>query len=164
MIGKTDPTKSGKGGLWPAFTIVWGDDGHIHHNQLYYLWDRMKRILAPAVTLLFVVVLLAPSLVLLEFKMDQARIARELCVQRDLVGEMRSCHGECQLSKRFKALEEESQAGFPTERVQVRYEPVVDFAPAPKPVIAQVTDLVLPDPVLHLSDGFGARVEHVPRG
>jgi len=124
----------------------------------------MKRILAPVVCLLFAVVLLAPSLVLLQFKVDQARIAAELCVQRDLMEDMRSCHGECQLTKRFKALEEESQAGFPSERVQVRYEPVVDFAPVPKPIIAQVTDLLLPDPVFHLSDGFGACVEHVPRG
>jgi hypothetical protein len=124
----------------------------------------MERILAPVVSLLFAVVLLAPSLVLLQFKIDQSRIARELCVQRDLMEDMRSCHGECQLSKRFKALEEESQAGFPSERVQVRYEPVVDIAPAPRSIIAQVTDLVLPDPVFHLSDGFGACVEHVPRG
>jgi hypothetical protein len=124
----------------------------------------MKRLLAPVVCLLFAAVLLAPSLVLLQFKVDQSRIARELCVQRDLMADMRSCHGECQLTKRFKALEEESQAGFPSERVQVRYEPVVDVAPEPKTIIAQVTDLVLPHPVFHLSDGFGACVEHVPRG
>lgn len=132
--------------------------------DVHYICLGMKRILAPVVCLLFAMVLLAPSLVLLQFKVDQSRIARELCVQRDLMEDMRSCHGECQLSKRFKALEEESQAGFPSERVQVRYEPVVDFAPVPKAIIAQVTDLVLPDPVFLLSDGFGACVEHVPRG
>jgi len=132
--------------------------------DVHYICLGMKRILAPVVCLLFAVVLLAPSLVLLQFKVDQSRIARELCVQRDLMEDMRSCHGECQLSKRFKALEEESQAGFPSERVQVRYEPVVDFASVPKAIIAQVTDLLLPEPVFHLSDGFGAGVEHVPRG
>jgi len=132
--------------------------------DVHYICLGMKRILAPVVCLLFAVVLLAPSLVLLQFKVDQSRIARELCVQRDLMEDMRSCHGECQLSKRFKALEEESQAGFPSERVQVRYEPVVDFASVPKAIIAQVSDLLLPEPVFLLSDGFGAGVEHVPRG
>lgn len=138
--------------------------GHTCCSKVGYFCSGMERILAPVVCLLFAAVLLAPSLVLLQFKVDQSRIARELCVQRDLMEDMRSCHGECQLSKRFKALEEESLVGFPSERVQVRYEPVVDFAPVPKPIIAQVTDLVLPDPVFLLSDGSGERVEHVPRG
>jgi hypothetical protein len=114
--------------------------------------------------LVFAAVLLAPSFVLLQFKVDQARIARELCIQRELMEGMRSCHGECQLSKRFKALEERSEAGFPAERVQVRYEPVVDIAPTPKSIVRQVTDLLMPEPGFLLSEGFGKRVEHVPRG
>lgn len=122
----------------------------------------MRRLLAPFIVTLFVTALLAPSIVLLQFKVDQARIARELCVQRELMEGMRTCHGECQLSKRFKALEEESEAGFPAERVQVRYEPVVDLAPPAMDPIVQMTDLVLPDPVFLLAEGFGKTVEHVP--
>jgi len=124
----------------------------------------MTRITGPLLALLFAVVLCAPSLVLLEFQLERARIERELCVQREVVGEMRTCHGECQLSKRFKALEAEAEAGFPAERVQVRYEPVVDFAPSPAPLVALETELVPRGPVFRLSAGFGRGVEHVPRG
>jgi len=124
----------------------------------------MKRFTGPLLALLFAVVLCAPSLVLLEFQLERARIERELCVQREVVGEMRTCHGECQLSKRFRALEEEAETGFPAERVQVRYEPVMDPAPAPRPLFAPVTEMVQRDPVFHLSAGFGERVEHVPKG
>ena len=124
----------------------------------------MARWSVPFLLALFLGALGAPTLVLVDFHLERAAIERELCIQREVIEEMRTCHGECQLSKRFKALEEKSQAGFPAERVQVRYEPVIDFAPVPKPIFALVTDLVPSDPVFHLSDGFGVRVEHVPRG
>ncbi len=124
----------------------------------------MKRILAPMVGLLFAAMLLAPSVVLFQFKLDQQRIAKELCVQRDLMEDMRSCHGECQLSKRFKALEQEAEAGFPAESMQVRYEPVVDLGAPPVLILPLVTDLVSGQPVFALSEGFGKLTEHIPRG
>ena len=124
----------------------------------------MRRALAPLVGFLFIVVLLAPSLVLLQFQVDRARIERELCVQRDRMEGMRTCHGECQLSKRFKALEAEAEEGFPAERVQVRYEPIVDALPSLANIVVPVSDRELPDPVYHLAEGFGSCVEHVPRG
>lgn len=123
----------------------------------------MRRVLAPFVGFLFAVVLLAPTLVLLQFQVDRARIERELCVQRDLMEDMRTCHGECQLSKRFKALEAEAEAGFPAERVQVRYEPVVDVLPSYAPRVVTLSDRDLPDPVFQLAEGFSSSVEHVPR-
>ncbi len=124
----------------------------------------MKRILAPLVGLLFAAMLLAPSVVLFQFKLDQQRIAKELCVQRDLMEDMRSCHGECQLSKRFKALEQEAEAGFPAESMQVRYEPVVDLGAPPVLILPLVTDLFSGQPVFALSEGFGKLAEHIPRG
>lgn len=124
----------------------------------------MKRIIAPLIGLVFAAMLLAPSMVLLQFTVDQERIAKELCVQRDLMEDMRSCHGECQLSKRFKSLEQESEAGFPSERMQVRYEPVVDLGAAPVVILPLVTDLLSAQPIYFLSEGFGKRTEHVPRG
>jgi len=124
----------------------------------------MRHVIAPVVGLLFAVMLLAPSIVLLQFQVDRARIERELCVQRDLIEGMRTCHGECQLSKRFKALEAEAEAGFPAERVQVRYEPVVDLQSPTTTILMPVIDRVMPDPEFLLSEGFGKRVEHVPRG
>jgi len=108
--------------------------------------------------------LLAPSLVLLQFQVGRARIERELCVQRDVMKGMRTCHGECQLSKRLEALEVQAEAGFPAERVQVRYEPVVDSAPLPRTIIVRSEDREMPEPVLLLAEGFGQCVEHVPRG
>jgi hypothetical protein len=123
----------------------------------------MRRTLAPVVSLLFLAALLMPSVVLLQFKLDQARIEKELCVQREVIDEMRTCHGECQLTKRFKALEQEAEAGFPAERVQVRYEPVVDVAPEAAVLLAPVTDRVMPDPLFRTSDGHGRGTDHVPR-
>lgn len=124
----------------------------------------MNRILSSVLGVLFVAAVIAPSLVLLQFQVDRARIERELCVQRDLMEGMRTCHGECQLSKRFKALEAEAEAGFPAERVQVRYEPVVDLQSPTTTILMPVIDRVMPDPEFLLSEGFGKRVEHVPRG
>lgn len=123
----------------------------------------MKQLFGPLLALVFAAALLAPSGVLLQFKLDQARIAKELCVQRELMEEMRTCHGECQLSKRFKALEQDAEAGFPAERIQIRYEPVVDLEESslvlPEPLIQVMT----PSSLFPISDGFGASVEHVPR-
>mgnify|MGYP006910948443 CR=1 FL=1 len=52
-------------------------------------------------------------------------IERELCVQRAVMADMRTCHGECQLSKRFKALEHRAASEFPAERIESRFEPNV---------------------------------------
>lgn len=80
---------------------------------------------AASLFVLMVGLLLAPALVLLEFTLDRERIARELCVQREVVEEMRTCHGECQLSKRLRALEHAADAPFPMERIELRFEPLV---------------------------------------
>lgn len=122
----------------------------------------MRRIIAPFSLLLFLVVLLAPSIVLLQFKVDQARIARELCVQRELMEGMRTCHGECQLSKRLMALEEEAEAGFPADRVKVRLEPVVDFLPAAKMSITAYAELAPSCFAYRLLAGHGHIAEPVP--
>lgn len=122
----------------------------------------MRCLLAPLVALLFTAVFMAPSIVLLQFKIDQARIERELCVQRERMEGMRTCHGECQLSKRFRALEQEAGAGFPADRVQVRFEPVVDFAPLPRPIIALRSELLMAEPSYRLCAGYGPTMEPVP--
>ncbi|MBX2980533.1 MAG: hypothetical protein KF905_14690 [Flavobacteriales bacterium] len=123
----------------------------------------MKQLFAPLIALVFAAALLAPSGVLLQFKLDQARIAKELCVQRELMEDMRTCHGECQLSKRFKALEQDAEAGFPAERIQIRYEPVVDLEKSPLVLPEPLIQVMKPAPLFPISDGFGASVEHVPR-
>lgn len=109
-------------------------------------------------------VMLAPAAILLEFLVDRARIERELCVQRDVVDAMRTCHGECQLTKRFKALEREAEAGFPVERIQTRYEPQICFEKKSATVVLVDAERSFP-PVTHLLlQGVPTNMEHVPRG
>jgi hypothetical protein len=82
--------------------------------------------------------------VLLEFHVHRASIERELCVQRDMVEAMRTCHGECQLTKRFRALEQEADAGFPVERIQVRFEPQIPLGGISHRVILTAFDRRFP--------------------
>ena len=113
---------------------------------------------------LFLGLMLAPLAVLLEFHVHRATIERELCVQRDVVDAMRTCHGECQLSKRFKALEKQADANFPSDRIELRLEPQV-------PVHAQGMNWIIDGtdrdfPAIHQRTLNGVRVpkDHVPRG
>jgi hypothetical protein len=124
----------------------------------------MKRVLAPLVALLFAVVLLAPSIVLLEFHVDRARIERELCVQRELMEDMRTCHGECQLSKRFKALEQEAEAGFPAERIQTRYEPQISVEDRSASIVLVEIDRIFAPTTDRLLAGVRSCADPVPRG
>lgn len=85
----------------------------------------MRGAFAAAVLFVLGLVHMAPLAVLVQFHADRAYIERELCVQREVVEEMRTCHGECQLSKRFRALEHKAGQSFPTERIEHRFEPKV---------------------------------------
>jgi hypothetical protein len=83
----------------------------------------MRRFFAASVILVLGLVHLAPLAVLIQFHVDRAYIERELCVQREVMAEMRTCHGECQLSKRFRALEQQANDEFPMERIETRFDP-----------------------------------------
>lgn len=124
----------------------------------------MPRITGPLVALLFSVVLCAPSLMVLRFQVRQAYIERELCVQREVMAEMRTCHGECHISKQFRALEREAQAGFPGERIQVRHEPVVLLSAAAPMIVRAAIELSFPRTVAAVAEGHAGGVEPVPRG
>jgi hypothetical protein len=93
---------------------------------------------------LFVGLLLAPLAVLLEFQIHRDSIERELCVQRDVMESMRTCHGECQLAKRFKALEQESETEFPSDRIEVRLEPRVPISENVAELRRDASDRVFP--------------------
>lgn len=84
----------------------------------------MRRSFASVLLLVLAVVQLAPLVVLLQFHVDRAHIERDLCVQRARMAEMRTCHGECQLSKRFRALEHHAEQEFPMKRIESRFEPL----------------------------------------
>ncbi|MDX9752197.1 MAG: hypothetical protein RBT71_14045 [Flavobacteriales bacterium] len=111
----------------------------------------------------FAAVVAAPGVLFVRFEARRGYIERELCVQRDVMEGMRTCHGECVLAKQYKALEHEAEEGFPVERM-VRYEPVAGPEEEAGAFVLPVVPVCWADtdPVLH--DGFGGRVEHVPRG
>lgn len=46
--------------------------------------------------------LLVPACIVVDFLVDQDRIAKELCVQRLVPDDMRTCHGDCYLSQKLK--------------------------------------------------------------
>ncbi|MFZ1333576.1 MAG: hypothetical protein WAR83_15385 [Flavobacteriales bacterium] len=122
----------------------------------------MVRASGIAVLLMFVGMLVAPFAVLVEFHVHRAQIEKELCVQRDVVDAMRTCHGECQLSKRFNALEQESQQEFPVERISVRSEPQVLVARAPIALFFTAEQRMFPSVDATLSNGFPPASEPVP--
>lgn len=74
----------------------------------------------------FSIMTLAPTLFVAHFMARRAYVERELCIQRGVAAEMRTCHGECHLGKQLRALEQEAEQGFPAERIDFRIEPAVE--------------------------------------
>ena len=60
------------------------------------------RAIPSAVLCVFLAHLLVPACIVVDFLIDQDRIAKELCVQRLVPDDMRTCHGDCYLSKKLK--------------------------------------------------------------
>jgi len=113
--------------------------------------------------LYFTAVVAAPAAVYVAWELRRDHIMRELCVQRDVVDGMRTCHGECVLAKRYKALEREAQEGFPAERV-VRFEPVTELDEERSMIVLPVQRIHWTEPGAWTLDGFGDAVDHVPKG
>lgn len=67
----------------------------------------------------FLAVTLAPAWIVADFMVERDRIERELCVQRMVPDEQRTCHGECCLMKRLEKSGEREQ-NLPTELRAVR--------------------------------------------
>ncbi|MBK8498577.1 MAG: hypothetical protein IPL52_07100 [Flavobacteriales bacterium] len=113
------------------------------------------------VPILFAVAV-APSLYLLQFQVRRAYIERELCVQRDVMAGMRTCHGECQLSKKFRALEQEAAKDFPAERLGFRTAPMLLQAFAVRVPSADSSDRCFPPFIAGEEHGFHSPAEPVP--
>jgi hypothetical protein len=113
---------------------------------------------------MFTGMLFAPAGILLEFHIHRAQIEKELCVQRDVFEGMRTCHGECQLSKRFKALEMAADESFPVDRIELRLEPQVPVDAAEVVCLLSELDRVFPQLHRRTLSGFRISKEHVPRG
>jgi hypothetical protein len=122
----------------------------------------MQRLLFASMAVIFTVMVLMPSVVLLRFQVRRAYVERELCVQRAIAGDMRTCHGECHLSKQLKALEREADGKFPQERFKERYEPI---SPVAEVAVAPIMSTVLrhfPYWRADLSKGHPQQEEGVP--
>lgn len=75
--------------------------------------------LAKILLLHFLAVTFAPGWIVGDFMLERGRIERELCVQRMVPDDLRSCHGECQLSKRLESCEQRAE-NLPNELKAVR--------------------------------------------
>ncbi|MBL0043747.1 MAG: hypothetical protein IPP33_04820 [Flavobacteriales bacterium] len=66
----------------------------------------------------------APAIIVGEFLVDRDRITRELCVQRLVPEEMRTCHGNCYLSKTLRKVDQQERT-LPDELRSMRLPEVV---------------------------------------
>jgi|GEM_PF-1045423 hypothetical protein len=110
----------------------------------------------------FMAIALSPALLFVQFQLRRDYIERELCVQREVVEEMRTCHGDCFLAKRYKALEREAEKGFPADRL-VRFEPLMAEMERDHLIIVPDRRLQRHDPERPVISGFARWVDHVPR-
>lgn len=62
----------------------------------------------------FLAVTFAPAWIVADFMLERSRIEQELCVQRMVPDDLRTCHGECQLSRRLKNVDQR-EANLPNE-------------------------------------------------
>lgn len=122
----------------------------------------MQRLWSWLVLMVVLITTVAPSLALLHFHLRRAYIERELCVQREVAADMRTCHGECHLAKQLKALEQESQESFPGSRLDFRTVPAVQPSIERAGVTLTVTSLCFPVLEPALDDGFIASLDPVP--
>ena len=72
-----------------------------------------------AMLAVYLLVLAWPSLVVVDWLADRDRIARELCVQRELPPEMNHCNGQCHLAKELRATQAAQEKAAAEPEVQV---------------------------------------------
>jgi hypothetical protein len=106
----------------------------------------------------------APSFFVLHFQLRQAYIERELCVQREVAEDMRTCHGQCHLSKQLRSLEHEAAQGFPAERIDFRTEPAVDHEGTPVLITSRGEQRCFARADERLLSGFRVQCDPVPWG
>lgn len=66
----------------------------------------------------------APAIIVGDFIVERDRIVRELCVQRLVPEEMRTCHGNCYLSKTLRKVDQQERT-LPDELRSMRLPEVV---------------------------------------
>lgn len=112
---------------------------------------------------LYAITLLVPVGLCVDFMVEQERIARELCVQRAVPEEARTCHGQCHLAEQLKQAEgvdDEDAPVPPSFRYEVQFveeRAATRFAPVTSVTVGFGTS----DPVA-TCDGFPRCAEGVP--
>ena len=122
------------------------------------------RLFSTSLLVVYAAMVLAPSLFVVHFLARRAYIERELCVQRDVVAAMRTCHGQCHLGKQLRALEQEAATDFPSERLQVRTEPGVESMIEVAPLIRVAALQQFPHVRAFLSASHSGTEDPVPWG
>jgi predicted nucleic acid-binding Zn ribbon protein len=107
--------------------------------------------------------LIVPMCVLLNFQLDRARIAKELCVQRAVPEETRTCHGECHLRDQLKPLQQEERQAIPETHVLTLL-PVFAITSNIRPFIPELSKIPFGEIQSELTQGHQGLTEHVPRG
>jgi hypothetical protein len=71
----------------------------------------LKHVIATGLLLIYLLPLLVKVYIIVDFKIHQKQIAKELCVEKDIPES--SCKGKCQLEKKLKETEEKESRNWP---------------------------------------------------
>lgn len=71
----------------------------------------LKHLLATGLLLIYLLPLLVKVYIVIDFKIHQDQIAKELCVEKDIPES--SCKGKCQLEKKLSDTEEKESRNWP---------------------------------------------------
>jgi hypothetical protein len=108
--------------------------------------------------------LIIPMCVLVHFQLDRDRIAKELCVQREVAEETRTCHGECHLRDQLKPLQADEPQQAPVETNVLSLIPVFMPGDPYRPFFSPTSEKDFGMLRITLAEGHYGTIEQVPRG
>lgn len=94
----------------------------VNENKKRLSSTLLKSVISFSLIFVFSFPLFLNIQILVSFKLDQQRIAKELCVNRNKMGS--TCNGKCYLMKKLKAAEENSNSkgpNFHKEKVEILF-------------------------------------------
>ncbi len=104
----------------------------------------------------------APALIVTDFLVRRERILTEICVQRMVPDEMRTCHGNCYLSRTLRQVDQQERE-LPNELRSMRLPEMVLTTEAPPSLLPPVAVTSYPsaaDP--SLCEGWSLASDPVP--
>jgi hypothetical protein len=107
--------------------------------------------------------LIIPVCILVHFQLDRERIANELCVQRAVTEETRTCHGECHLRDQLRSLQADDPQQAPVETNVLTLIPVFIPEDPYRPFISPASETVFGMLQIILVEGHNGTIEQVPR-